>query len=705
MMMRILYALTLFVFVGSYQTFAQEQSVDLYELTLEELMNVPIQSASKKEETLFDAPLSSYTITSSEIEKSGSTSIMEALKLSPGVIVREESNGVYDIHIRGLENLTRTNGTFLKANTYTLVMIDNRPVFNHGLGGTFWESLPVDINDVERIEIVRGPSSSLFGPNAVTGVINIITKRMGGAKSIVNTNIQAGTSGTSIANISLGRTFSNKFSTIVTANFQDRLRFDEVYYKDSTGTYAPLSQLIPNADMRNKRYPHPSRSLNRWGVNGYFTYKASDKISIDLSLSKQEATSQRLFTTNPLQYANTNNLAANLGLKIHALKIRTSYVDGYNSDIQYNVPHGVYDFQVGDIMGEYDIKLGSNYTVTPGISYQSVKFEDAKYNDPAKGLFTYFNANVSINTTAAYIRSDLNFTKKLRALAALRVDKFSVPDKTYLAYEFSSTYKLNSKNLIRAAVTRSNSGSFIGYNFLDINIPGFTRTQGNTNLKLFTLSMIEVGYRSQIGKNFQLDLDLFSQKGKNLSAITVTSFVPTASQFRNTPTTATQLGATFSINYVPNDKIQFKPFVTLQKTETEDLPLATGFPTNYIDPQLAPVTYTNSTHKYTPGYYGGFYLNYAPVSKFNVNLSSYFFGKQSQYDGSWNENNPAKAKQTAEGQIKSKFMLSAKISYEVLKGLNVFVSGRNLIGASSREFYAADKTAGLYLVGASFNLK
>src|SRR6187402_4004507 len=124
--------------------FSQEQKPeedDLYSLSLEELMNVPINSASKKDETLFDAPLSSYTITRADIDKSGATSIMEALRLAPGVIVREQANGMYDIHIRGMENLTRTNGTFLKSNSYTLVMIDNRPVFNHGLGGTNWESL------------------------------------------------------------------------------------------------------------------------------------------------------------------------------------------------------------------------------------------------------------------------------------------------------------------------------------------------------------------------------------------------------------------------------------------------------------------------------------------------------------------------------------------------------------------------------------
>src|SRR6188474_3579843 len=109
--MKKIYGLLIIIsLLNTSKSWAQEQEIDYYALSLEELMNIPIESASKKEETLFDAPLSSYTITRSDIDKAGSTSIMEALRLAPGVIVREEANGMYDIHIRGFENLTRTSG-------------------------------------------------------------------------------------------------------------------------------------------------------------------------------------------------------------------------------------------------------------------------------------------------------------------------------------------------------------------------------------------------------------------------------------------------------------------------------------------------------------------------------------------------------------------------------------------------------------------
>lgn len=684
--------------MSSILVFAQEEQTEqdgYYELSLEELMNIPINSASKKDETLFDAPLSSYTITKSDIEKSGATSIMEALRLAPGVIVREQANGMYDIHIRGMENLTRTNGTFLKSNSYTLVMIDNRPVFNHGLGGTYWESLSIDLNDVERIEIVRGPSSPLFGPNAVTGVINIITKRLGESETLVNANVQAGTLGTTLANVSAGKKFG-KFSAIVSGNFQDRDRVDSEYYEETTGLYLPLDQYIVDPAARDARYPDPSRSLNKWGVNGFFTYAASENVSFDLSLSHQAAEFQKVWIANPLEDGETQNTTANLNAKIYGLTVRTSYLQGHNIDLKATAPYAEYDFNVADVVTEYEIKLGDKYSITPGVSYQTVTFDDRDYVDfPVKiGLF---NEENSITTLAGYLRADLNFTEKFRVLGGLRVDKFSDPDDAYLAYEFATTYKVNPKNLIRAAVTRSNSGSFVGYNFLDIG--GGQR--GNTNLDLFTLDMIELGYRSQLSSNLQLDIDVFRQTGKNLTAIFQIAVPgPNPQQFLNTTTEATQIGTTFSLNFVPNDKIQLKPFFTFQKTETKDMPSA------YVDPTIVPpgfVTYSNSEHAYTPGSFGGFYFNYRPSAKLNINVSGYYFGKQTQYDGSYDVSDSS-TPQYAYGQIDSKFMMNAKISYEVAKNLNVFVNARNLFASDSREFYAADQTAGLYTGGLSYNL-
>jgi iron complex outermembrane recepter protein len=630
--------------------------------------------------------------------------------MAPGVIVREQANGMYDVHIRGMDNLTRTNGTFLKSNAYTLVMVDNRPVFNHGLGSTNWESLSVDINDVERIEIVRGPSSPLFGPNAVTGVINIITKRLDDSNVMVNANFLAGTLGTTIGNASVGKKFG-KFSAIISGNFQNRSRVDSKYYVANIGQYLDLDQYLIQNVPAGRPHIDPTRALEKWGVNGFFNYKASEHVNIDLSVSTQSAGFQKIWITNPLTEGTTENTTANLSAKIYSLNIRSSYLKGHTVDLRGNAPYGEFDFNVADAIAEYDLKFKEKYSITPGVSYQTVTFDDQDYVNPKKpGIIGLFNASNTITTLAGYIRADLNFTDKLRVLAGLRMDKFSDPNEAYLAYELASTYKINSKNLVRFAITRSNSGSFVGYNFL--NIGG--GQLGNKNLKLFTLDMIEIGYRAQLSSKLQVDIDVFRQTGNNLTALLSKSLPSAANpfalpqQFFNLPTTATQLGATISLNFVPNEKIQFKPFFTIQKTDTKD------FPSSYLDPTLsAPgiptfVSYSDSEHANTPSSYGGFYFNYRPIDKLNVNLSGYYFSSQTQYDGSTVPNpvfpNPNLPQVIANTQISGKFMMNAKVSYEVAKNLNVFVNARNLLGSSSREFYGADQTARLYTGGLSYNL-
>jgi len=701
----ILYVLACLLSLAALSAVAQEQEKnesDLYDLSLEELMNVPINSASKKDETLFDAPLSSYTITKTDIERAGSTSIMEALRLAPGVIVREQTNGVYDIHIRGFDNIVRTGGDYNKSNLITLVMIDNRPVFNNNLGGTFWEALPVDLNDVERIEIVRGPSAPLFGPNAVSGVINIITRKLGDDKTMANASVQVGTPGTTIANASVGKTFG-KWSVIASANTQQRERFDSDYYQNSTGLFVPGSEINANFSTL---YPNSDKAMSKWGANGFIGYRASEKVSLDLSVGTQNSQVQKVFIGgNDTKFSTNETVSnyANLAAKISNLSLRASYVNG-NDNLNVGSMPNQYDYQTTNIDAEYVVKISDKISVTPGLSYQYVKFDDNDYRvDEDNTNAGFLNGTPSLNTLAGFIRTDINITNNWRVLAALRADKFSSPDETYLAYELASTYKLNEKNLVRVAVTRSNSGSFIGYNYLNIIVPtplpGVSVTQsGNTDLSLFTINMIELGYRAQLTKNLQLDIDLFNQRAENFTEITAMEFNPiigrvSAYQFNNLPTTAIQNGVTIGLNYVPSDKIQFKPFVTVQKTETEDLPSSLAHPS--LDPT---VTYSTSTHKNTPSVYGGYYLNYKVSKKFNINLNGYYFAGHRQYDGTDDTS-------TSEvGDIKGKFLMNVKANWSITPQISLFANGRNILNSNTREFFGTDRIGGLYMVGATFSL-
>lgn len=138
-------------------------------LSLEELMNVEIYSASKKVEKQFDSPAAAYVLTNEDIRRSGVTTVMDALRLVPGVSVQRVRGQTWDISIRGFNG-----GVFANK---LLVMIDGRSVYTPLQGGVTWALQDLVLEDVERIEIIRGPGGTLWGANAVNGVINILTKK------------------------------------------------------------------------------------------------------------------------------------------------------------------------------------------------------------------------------------------------------------------------------------------------------------------------------------------------------------------------------------------------------------------------------------------------------------------------------------------------------------------------------------------------
>ncbi len=136
-------------------------------MTLEQLGEVEVTTVAKEPEEVWRTPAAVYVITQQDIERSGATNIPEALRLAPGVEVARINSNRWAIGIRGF------GGRFSRD---VLVMIDGRSVYSTLLAGTYWEAQNLPLQDVDRIEVVRGPGGTIWGPNAVNGVINIITK-------------------------------------------------------------------------------------------------------------------------------------------------------------------------------------------------------------------------------------------------------------------------------------------------------------------------------------------------------------------------------------------------------------------------------------------------------------------------------------------------------------------------------------------------
>ena len=154
-------------------------TADLSGLTIDELANIEISSVSKRAEPLSSAPAAIYVITREEIRRYGATSIPEILRLAPNLQVARVDASQYAISARGFNSTT--------ANKLQ-VLIDGRSVYTPLFSGVFWDVQDTLIADIDRIEVISGPGGTLWGSNAVNGVINIITRNsrdtLGGLASI-----------------------------------------------------------------------------------------------------------------------------------------------------------------------------------------------------------------------------------------------------------------------------------------------------------------------------------------------------------------------------------------------------------------------------------------------------------------------------------------------------------------------------------------
>jgi len=146
----------------------------LKDLSIEQLMDLEVTIASRSEQSLSTVPGAVYVLTGDEIRRAGHSSIPEALRMVPGMYVSHWTTAAWDVTARGFgPGLSLTSSAFLNQ---LLVMIDGVVVYSPLFAGVWWHLYDIDLADVDRIEIIRGPGGSLWGTNATHGVVNVITK-------------------------------------------------------------------------------------------------------------------------------------------------------------------------------------------------------------------------------------------------------------------------------------------------------------------------------------------------------------------------------------------------------------------------------------------------------------------------------------------------------------------------------------------------
>lgn len=399
------------------------------------IMNKSVSSATKVEESSFTSPLSSTVITREEMRTYGVTTIEEALRLVPGMIVAEKTNGVYDVHMRGLSNIPDNNVLLYTENMNILVMVDGRIAHNYSVGTPFFETLPVGIGDVERIEVVRGAASALYGPNAVAGMVNIITEKPDAARDVAQGSLQIGNN-TALADFGVRKAAGSAIAVGLTGNFQLRRRPDSLIpYIASDGTYVvsdpslldggamltarqvsqavaggrltPIRGVTPmevgqmenlyvaeaaadgslafhsvyaaDVDVR-ALFREPGLARRNAGINAYVSVTPSSAVRFDISGGYQYS----FYATTPigadeeaLRYRKSSTAYVNLNAAMGPWRLIANYQGG-PQDVAVGSPaFNQEKTRAVNAQLDYDLHVG-RFGIRPGVSWQYVRYDDSR---------------------------------------------------------------------------------------------------------------------------------------------------------------------------------------------------------------------------------------------------------------------------------------------------------------------------------------
>lgn len=214
-----LLSISISLLFGGAHAFPQQPSPptrDLTEVPVEKLMEIEVYSPAKRAEKLSESPAAISVLTQEDIHRSGATSIPEALRLAPGLDVAQVDGEQWAISARGF------NDVFANK---LLVLQDGRSVYTPLFSGVFWNVQDPFLPDVDRIEVIRGPGASLWGANAVNGVINIITKSARDTQGVLAT-AGGGTIERAFAGVRYGDTLGQDVFFRVYGKYFDRAPSD-----------------------------------------------------------------------------------------------------------------------------------------------------------------------------------------------------------------------------------------------------------------------------------------------------------------------------------------------------------------------------------------------------------------------------------------------------------------------------------------------
>ncbi|MFQ3575058.1 MAG: TonB-dependent receptor plug domain-containing protein [Cytophagales bacterium] len=690
-------------------------SIEKFEYSLEDLMSMKVYTASRKDETLFNTPISSCLITENEIHQHGFLTIPEALRLCPALMVREISNGNFDVCIRDAGYGLPRYQTSMTSKSL-LLMIDNRIVFSYFEGGVFWPNLPIELNDVEKIEVAYGPNAALYGPNAVNGVINIITKKLNKEQETKCYSTFHLGSNTDMGTVHFSQKINQNLSIEFGLSSQRRNRYEATFYDDSKDIFVNSVAELSNpriTSRANLYFPEPKLALRKKSaLTGLNFYKKED-LNANLSFGFNNNNFMNQYyvgnTLTPFSgesyFAHLNGVFKNFYYQLSNLRGRQNILGAFE---YYN-----HDFINTDLHLDYNFKPHKNINIKTGVFYNSAIIDDRKYTINVNRLGA-FNNSAKIENFSGFLKSEY-MTKKIRLIGSMRLDRFNISDKSLPSYNFIINYLPSKNHHFRAGISRAYAGLFIVPSFINITIAGGTRSnRGNLNLENTVNNSLELGYKHQIVNAINVDFVVFKNSMTNFQAsvrdsLFFNQFGPNLKQqFQNLPDELVQYGATIAINgYFLNKRITFRTHFTFQNStlnNTSEYQIkSSSNPTkNLLNKQ-------NIKNEASPEFWGGIYMFGRITKKLSISSNGYFFDRHRltntlQTTQQLLQTDPDLPRNVSINNISSKVIINLKLAYKLSNYLEIFTNLKNLGNATSRESFGTDTIGPLYLLGLDFRL-
>jgi iron complex outermembrane receptor protein len=471
------------------------------DMSLEDLMNLQITSVSKRTQKVGDAAAAIFVITQEDIRRSGATSIPDALRMVPGMEVAQIDQNKWAIGSRGF------NGRF---DNKLLVLIDGRSVYTPLFSGVYWNVQDVVLEDVDRIEVIRGPGATLWGANAVDGVINIITKS---AKATQGGLVSAGA--------------GSQEATAETVRYGSKIK-DNTYYR----VYGKYYDWYPSIDTTGTTASDGWHALRGgFRVDSNATTRDSITVQGDMyhdnfgeTLTVPSLTSPTLWSTYPNNgYESGGDL---LGRWNHSFSRSSTSLQMYYDRTNIADPTVFGDHEsVYDIDFQHDIHLGESQELVWGLGYRSI--QDSNGSSFTVALHPDHN---SLNQYSAFVQDEVNLLDNRMHVTV--GSKFE--HNPFTGFEFEPNVRvlgtLTKDQSVWAAVSRAVRTPALTEEGLQLNVgivpPGTAPFNsplpiveaifGSPQFGSEDLLAYEVGYRVQATNSFSLDLAAFYNNYTNL---------------------------------------------------------------------------------------------------------------------------------------------------------------------------------------------